>query len=146
MKKQYMLLLLGLLLFAGSKAQSISFNYPPIGCNVYNAPYAWTDGDSVYVEFTVLWPAPLNASDENNCWFGVYNSYSDLINYNPFLLQEEWFPAGGAPYGSQRTYKRAFYVGDVTSSKSYYLEVGAYFIYNGAPDGSSEVYYITYTP
>ncbi|MFT3827228.1 MAG: hypothetical protein QM731_25095 [Chitinophagaceae bacterium] len=146
MKKIIPFLLLSILFVAKINAQTVTFPYTPTSCSAYDAPVLWTDGDSVYIEFTTHWQQAMDVNEDNNCWFAVYQSYNDLINYNPFLLKEEWFPGGGLPYSGTKTYRGAFYVGNLTTATTFEFEVGATFVYSGYYSGSSEVYLITYTP
>ena len=146
MKRILPLLLLCTLVSAISKAQTITWNSTPVVDYYAEIPVLSTDGDSVYIEYTVNWPGSLDASDENNIWIALYSSYANYAANFPFLLKEEWFPDGGSPITGSKTYRLSFYVGNVTTPTSYWVDFGTYFKYNGGQLGDNSMNVITYTP
>ncbi|MFT3827229.1 MAG: hypothetical protein QM731_25100 [Chitinophagaceae bacterium] len=146
MKRILPLFLLNMFIGILAKAQTITWDEPPMVDYYAEIPVLSTDGDSVYIEYTVNWPGSLDASEDNNVWIALFTDWGNYAARNYFLLKEEWFPDGGSPITGSKTYRLAFYVGNITTPTSYWVDFGAYFKYNGTQQGDNGTSVITYTP
>ncbi len=135
MKKLLLLTaIIAVTMMSAARAQSITnVSYLEDPASVYNTPAdVYYANDTVYFEFTVYFPSIYEQSQMTNdelfsSIFLIDNIHGNPANDYVVANVDDSWTVSTIPYGTTRTYRGAYYVGNITSSTDLEVEWGTGF-------------------
>ncbi|NII27491.1 hypothetical protein HB364_20550 [Pseudoflavitalea sp. X16] len=150
--KKILITLFAVTMFAAAHAQSISNvdTYVSIESPYHEIGEVYYASDSIYFEFTVHFPY-LNDLELTNDELYAYVHLMDYTNglwANGYIVAEagESFTVGTIPYGVTKTYKGAYYVGNITTTSDMEISFASSFSTTSTIISGNGLVSFTYNP